>query len=399
MLCDELEEAYREEKGPRQDSEVEPNSIQTDENSDPYDQTRCVENNFQTESNPVQNEEEISAPIIASVHSGPFNQTFTTDSLEECLTATTASALNVDKSLAILTINPGSTTKSQGVFPIEVRNDSYQDNVTIVPAPETIDHSMCSPPHRPPNAEIAEAPRVMSKSTGASFPSKKRGRPKKGSNLRIGFPENNDSSELINQDPEVFGASNVQNVNFNNLGNQRSTRIKTGSLERLNLNENLLHDQQLAFNYFFDSGNRETRPTPLVDNDFLVQLPLPVPEPPEAGMIISRGKWTTISKRSSRGKGKGGNYHHNGVRKHHYSPYTITGKVFSKTLATLAEPESEHQCLECPAKYNKLASLEKHIQRAHNPNLKFRCPECPKMLSCKNAIKKHLLSHRPETEW
>jgi hypothetical protein len=39
------------------------------------------------------------------------------------------------------------------------------------------------------------------------------------------------------------------------------------------------------------------------------------------------------------------------------------------------------------------------MRRQHNPNLTVQCPECPKLLSAEHAIKKHLLSHRPESEW
>ena len=88
-----------------------------------------------------------------------------------------------------------------------------------------------------------------------------------------------------------------------------------------------------------------------------------------------------------------------GVRKYHYSPHTITGKVLSRTLKNLEEPDGVHPCDECPAVFNKSAALKAHVGRNHNLNLNNKCPECPKRLSSRHAIKKHLLSHRPKSEW
>ena len=397
MRSAEIEEAYNEDhqdEVPNQGSVLVQDLIDPDDiiaqlspatgNDQEEDVNKSIETNFHTESRAVENEEISSTKNFLEINSAT---TFRTDSIEECsvsLAVAVTPDLNADKSLAVQKINPDSAS-SPDFSPFEVRNELFEDNAAVGPTTENIVQRTCSTPSRLPSTEIAEAPRVMAKSTGASFAKNKRGRPKKGLNPRNDVSENNDS----------FNEPNMS-FEFVNFLNQRSTRTRTGSLERINLNESVLEDQQFGFNYFYDSGNQVTCPMPSTNIEYPVQLPLPVPEPPESGMVISRGKWTNISKRGSRGKG--GTYT-TGIRKHHYSPYTITGKVFSKTLATLAEPEGEHQCLECPAKYNKIASLEKHIQRAHNPNLKFKCPECPKMLSCKNAIKKHLLSHRPETEW
>ena len=87
------------------------------------------------------------------------------------------------------------------------------------------------------------------------------------------------------------------------------------------------------------------------------------------------------------------------VRKYSYSPITISGIQLQKTLAHLSEPDGYHECQECDAVFSKTASLKNHMSRNHNTNLNSQCPECPKTLSNKNAIKKHLLSHRPKSEW
>ena len=156
-------------------------------------------------------------------------------------------------------------------------------------------------------------------------------------------------------------------------------------------------EQQFNFFWFNDpnhfiAGNNFD-PVKEESGDANFQLPPPpLPNPHRGGnMSVHRGKLTHrgVSQRVSKFS------HQTGIRKHHYSPYTITGKTLSRTLATLAEPEGEHRCQQCPAIYNKAASLVSHVRRAHNENLQVKCPECPKMLSAHNAIKKHLLSHRP----
>ena len=88
-------------------------------------------------------------------------------------------------------------------------------------------------------------------------------------------------------------------------------------------------------------------------------------------------------------------YNYNPLLRHH----TITNKKFKRTWDTLNEPEGHHECPFCGEAYTKTISLEKHIGRNHNPNLSVQCPECPKKMSNKNALKKHLLSHRPKETW
>jgi len=87
------------------------------------------------------------------------------------------------------------------------------------------------------------------------------------------------------------------------------------------------------------------------------------------------------------------------VHTHHFNPHTITGKIMDRTFETLSEPDGEHICEICGMLYNKKASLQSHMSRVHNPNLTVQCPKCPKMLSAKHALRKHLLSHKPENEW
>ena len=78
----------------------------------------------------------------------------------------------------------------------------------------------------------------------------------------------------------------------------------------------------------------------------------------------------------------------------------MTGLRKTSTIATVKQEPAVHECEECGVKYDKYRSLEIHRQRAHNARSKVECPEgCGKLLSTTAAIRKHLLSHRPEEEW
>jgi len=88
------------------------------------------------------------------------------------------------------------------------------------------------------------------------------------------------------------------------------------------------------------------------------------------------------------------------IRKHNHIPWTMTGLKKAETFAVVKEEKAIHTCDICGVKYEKYRSLQIHKNRSHNENLKVECPEgCGKLLSNTNAIKKHLLSHRPEEEW
>jgi len=57
-------------------------------------------------------------------------------------------------------------------------------------------------------------------------------------------------------------------------------------------------------------------------------------------------------------------------------------------------------CAHCERKCESKKRLKRHIERAHNVKSTVPCPEnCGKMLCSQKAIKKHLLSHRPPSEW
>ena len=89
------------------------------------------------------------------------------------------------------------------------------------------------------------------------------------------------------------------------------------------------------------------------------------------------------------------------VRKHHHIPWTVSGLMRPDTLKNINKsPGVVHICNICDVKFEQLKSLKIHMGRSHNEKAKFPCPEnCGKMLTSANAIKKHLLSHRPEEEW
>ena len=74
-----------------------------------------------------------------------------------------------------------------------------------------------------------------------------------------------------------------------------------------------------------------------------------------------------------------------------------SGLKSKKTLKLTPIPM--YNCEICGHTYSKLGTLQTHWKQAHNPNAKYKCPECPKALASRQSIKKHMLSHRPETDW
>ena len=89
-----------------------------------------------------------------------------------------------------------------------------------------------------------------------------------------------------------------------------------------------------------------------------------------------------------------------GVRAHHHIPWTVTGLKRPDTVADIQEQRGVHECRVCGAKFDKFKSLKIHMGRIHNKKAQVACPEgCGKLLTTQHAVKKHLLSHRPEQEW
>ena len=78
----------------------------------------------------------------------------------------------------------------------------------------------------------------------------------------------------------------------------------------------------------------------------------------------------------------------------------VTGRVRTQTATYRAEPAGRYKCGVCDVVFTHTRSLQFHFARAHNPKATIPCPEnCGKLLTSQNAIPKHLLSHRPRSEW
>ena len=104
--------------------------------------------------------------------------------------------------------------------------------------------------------------------------------------------------------------------------------------------------------------------------------------------------------RGAGGRGRASSAPSRAVRKHHHIPWTMSGLKRNTTLAVVKQEPTTHTCQDCGVKYDKYRSLEIHRQRTHNARARVECPEgCGKLLSSTTAIRKHLLSHRPEHEW
>ena len=79
---------------------------------------------------------------------------------------------------------------------------------------------------------------------------------------------------------------------------------------------------------------------------------------------------------------------------------TMKKQTASKSKKTVKMvPIPMYNCEICGHIYSKLGILQTHWKQAHNPNAKYKCPECPKALASRQSIKKHMLTHRPESEW
>ena len=69
-------------------------------------------------------------------------------------------------------------------------------------------------------------------------------------------------------------------------------------------------------------------------------------------------------------------------------------------IEAIHEGQKKIKCDKCGKEFAKLRSLNFHMSRVHNPKTKIECPQkCGKFLSGHGAIRKHLLSHRPQHEW
>lgn len=270
--------------------------------------------------------------------------------------------------------------------------ETRQDNGPgIVAAPSVIAKSTAPRVISQPR-DIAEAPKCVAKSTG-------------------GGPFRQKRKKLV-QTYRLFEGEDGQPVAFQMHGKEadppylasttnvipaadRSTRTSTGSLPRTTFSDDWMDwiEQQ-------DFGPNVNQYL-LAPPPNMMDLPAPLPQPPEPGLVIHRGQWVK-PQRVERLEQRRSNFlkaSTSKVRKHKHIPWTCTGKTMASTLDTLNEPEGVHECHVCGVKFNKLVSLTKHMGRVHNPRLVYQCPECPKRLSTRTSIRKHLLSHRPEGEW
>ena len=88
------------------------------------------------------------------------------------------------------------------------------------------------------------------------------------------------------------------------------------------------------------------------------------------------------------------------IKRYNPSLFSITGKTLAATAVHREEPEGIYECIVCGDKFAKMRSLDVHFSRNHNPKATVECPEkCGKRFTSQSAIKKHLLSHRPQHEW
>ena len=185
----------------------------------------------------------------------------------------------------------------------------------------------------------------------------------------------------------------------------RATRSRTGSINSrasfYDLSDNELFDDDdpsdpnFAPNYVKDEMDEEA-------SNISPQLPPPIPEAPEPGLVLYRGKWIK-SQKLDRIRAKQAHNRQvttSKVRTYHWSTASITGRKLGETDMYRNEPEGRHECVICGVVFSHTRSLQVHFVRVHNPKATVPCPEnCGKYFTSQGAIRKHLLSHRPEHEW
>ena len=148
---------------------------------------------------------------------------------------------------------------------------------------------------------------------------------------------------------------------------------------------------------FDPSRDSTSTPSPL---SFMPELPPPLPEAPEPGCVIYRGEWTKKDKVARIKSKTQSNTTPGRIKKYHPNLYNITDRTLKDTHKHRSAPKGIFNCPFCTDVFEAQRSLEVHIGRRHNEKAKVPCPEnCGTFLTCKSAIAKHLLSHRPREQW
>jgi uncharacterized Zn-finger protein len=83
-------------------------------------------------------------------------------------------------------------------------------------------------------------------------------------------------------------------------------------------------------------------------------------------------------------------------RKVRYQPYTVSGKTRTEIQGNL---HKKFACNLCEKRFAHSYSLSRHVAYYHTGELQAQCEICLKMLSSKGVIAKHMLSHKPKSEW
>jgi len=210
------------------------------------------------------------------------------------------------------------------------------------------------------------------------------------------------NTDMDIENNDVCDASTVENTNKTP---EESIFINTAmDIENNDIGESLLMQSKLLTSGSstitpVPSRTNETLSTPQLLSKDLLQTAISaihydLPGPSHSSAIVSVGVGPTqetlsVSKLDS------------GVRKHNHIPWTMSGLTRPDTINDIVQaPDGIHVCHLCNAKYEKFKSLKIHMGRVHNEKARIACPEgCGKMLTTQHAIKKHLLSHRPEHEW
>ena len=320
----------------------------------------------------------------------------------------------------------------------EAEDDNPFEGLHLMAAPKIITKKTAAMPPKKKyfavksTTQVPKAPGFIAKSTGKRKRKRKKS-PNSNSDNVSGqcqsvekSKEQKDSNEkedelasIIHQESVVVPVDNGADFVFRMHGNAdedplkkqshpRTTRRSTGA-ERKTYVEILSEDdldfceedddiKDPTFDHLLDSARVSTTPSP--SSPEFIDLPPPVPEAPEPGCVIYRGEWTKVEK-VARIKSRSQNSSTTSkVKKYHPNLFNITDKTLKDTEKYRSAPKGHFQCPHCSDVFEVERSLEVHIGRKHNAKSNIPCPEnCGKYLTCKSAIAKHLLSHRPREQW
>ncbi len=269
-------------------------------------------------------------------------------------------------------VQPATNDTEEALDDNETDPQALFDSLHLAPAPKIIAKHTGRIGPKPNESQsqsqpIPDAPKIVTKKTG------KRGRPQGRRNSKT---NGNITEAQPSTSSEVRRASSASEINELNTEVEidtsplregpstpaedcqpqhgRSTRSATGSLRRRNFSElfNLDSDEEYQDPDLDDADFEE--PPELQHSNLTFSppiLPPPLPQAPEAGLVLYRGQWMKQAKvdRIKARREMINSSRSQKVRKYNPSTESITGKTMPGVEKYRSEPEGRHECPQCGA--------------------------------------------------